>query len=150
MASRERAPHHRIASRRPRGEANQIKRQGSRNLGEIVRASVPTRSNALLGSLCAVVFVVSLWQAALVGGVLIMNFLIGIVQGRRERQLDRLALPPRTVGTFWPDFDKAALEAANDKARQIAACGCARACRRAIAAVTAVVLGGGNPPRGNY
>ncbi|TAM55915.1 MAG: HAD family hydrolase [Paraburkholderia sp.] len=82
-----------VAERRSRGEINRVRRQTSRSLGEIVRANVFTRFNALLGALCAVVLAVGPWQDALFGGVLITNSLIGIVQEwRAKRQLDRLAL----------------------------------------------------------
>ncbi|PMS19643.1 ATPase [Trinickia dabaoshanensis] len=82
-----------VAERRSRGEINRVRRQTSRSLGEIVRANMFTRFNALLGTLCAVVLAVGPWQDALFGGVLITNSLIGIVQEwRAKRQLDRLAL----------------------------------------------------------
>ncbi|UMY33503.1 HAD-IC family P-type ATPase [Burkholderia contaminans] len=82
-----------VAERHQRGEVNRIRRQTSRSLGEIVRANVFTRFNALLGSLCAVVLIAGPWRDALFGGVLAANSLIGIVQEwRAKRTLDRLAL----------------------------------------------------------
>jgi cation-transporting ATPase E/undecaprenyl-diphosphatase len=82
-----------VAERRRRGEVNYVTRRTSRSLGEIVRANVFTRFNALLGSLCAVVLLTGPWQDALFGGVLVANSLIGIVQEwRAKRALDRLAL----------------------------------------------------------
>ncbi|WP_235025919.1 HAD-IC family P-type ATPase [Caballeronia arationis] len=76
-----------------RGQINRMARRTSRSLGEIVRANVLTRFNALLGSLCVVVLAVGTWRDALFGGVLVANSLIGIVQElRAKRKLDHLAL----------------------------------------------------------
>jgi cation-transporting ATPase E len=65
----------------------------SRTVGEIVRANVVTRFNAILGTLLAVILVVGPIQDALFGIVLVSNAAIGIFQElRAKRTLDRLAL----------------------------------------------------------
>ena len=73
----------------------------TRTVGEIVRANVLTRFNALLGSLLLVILVVGPLQDALFGIVLVANTVVGVVQEvRAKRTLDRLALlsaPTATV-----------------------------------------------------
>ena len=62
-------------------------------MGQIVRANVVTRFNAVLGVLLAVIVVVGPFQDALFGIVVVTNAAIGIVQEvRSKRSLDRLAL----------------------------------------------------------
>lgn len=76
-----------------RARANVIDRTPSRTLGEIVRANVLTRFNAILGTLLVVILIVGPAQDALFGIVLVTNTVIGIVQEvRAKRALDRLAL----------------------------------------------------------
>jgi cation-transporting ATPase E len=65
----------------------------SRTIGQIVRANVLTRFNALLGSLLVVILIVGPIQDALFGLVLISNAGIGIYQELRAKAtLDRLAV----------------------------------------------------------
>jgi cation-transporting ATPase E len=65
----------------------------SRTVGEIIKANVLTRFNAILGTLLVVILVVGPAQDALFGIVLVSNAAIGIFQEVRAKlTLDRLAL----------------------------------------------------------
>jgi cation-transporting ATPase E len=82
-----------VAARVARGEVNIAAERSSRTMGEIVRANVFTRFNAILGGMLAVIIVVGPFQDALFGVVLVTNALIGIVQEWRAKvTLDRLAV----------------------------------------------------------
>jgi cation-transporting P-type ATPase E len=82
-----------VAERVARGEVNVSAERTSRTSGEIVRANVFTRFNAILGSLLVVILIVGPLQDALFGVVLVANALIGIVQEWRAKvTLDRLAV----------------------------------------------------------
>ncbi len=73
------------------GLANQVPSAPSRTVGQIVRANVFTRFNALLGAMLAIIMVVGPPQDALFGLVLVANAAIGIIQElRAKRSLDRL------------------------------------------------------------
>jgi cation-transporting ATPase E len=89
------------ARRHAAGLGNVAARRSTRSLGEIVRANVFTRFNAILGALLVVILVVGPIQDALFGIVLVANAAIGIVQElRAKRTLDRLAVlvtPTATV-----------------------------------------------------
>jgi len=65
----------------------------SRTVGEILRANLLTRFNAILGALLVVILVVGPAQDALFGIVLVTNAAIGILQELRAKAtLDRLAV----------------------------------------------------------
>ena len=82
-----------VAERVARGQVNDVPALPSRTVGEIVRANVLTRFNALLGSLLVVILIVGPIQDALFGFVLIANAFVGIGQElRAKRTLDRLAV----------------------------------------------------------
>jgi cation-transporting P-type ATPase E len=82
-----------VAERVAHGDVNIADERTSRSLGEIVRANVFTRFNALLGTLFILILVVGPAQDALFGFVIFFNTLIGIVQEvRAKRTLDRLAV----------------------------------------------------------
>lgn len=89
------------AARLAAGLGNRAGGRVSRTFGEIVRANVFTRFNALLGSLLVVVLVIGPLQDAFFGLILVANTAIGIVQELRAKlTLDRLALlraPTATV-----------------------------------------------------
>jgi cation-transporting P-type ATPase E len=82
-----------VAERVASGDVNVADERTSRSLGEIVRANVFTRFNALLGTLFVLILIVGPAQDALFGFVLLFNALIGIGQEvRAKRTLDRLAV----------------------------------------------------------
>jgi cation-transporting ATPase E len=75
------------------GQVNAASPAPGRTLGQILRANVFTRFNAILGSLFVVVMVVGPPQDALFGVVLVVNTGIGVFQEvRAKRALDRLAI----------------------------------------------------------
>ena len=82
-----------VGDRIARGLVNDVPDRPSRTVGEIVRANVFTRFNAILGVLLLVILVVGPLQDALFGFVVVANTAIGIVQEwRAKRSLDRLVL----------------------------------------------------------
>ncbi|HMF05238.1 MAG TPA: HAD-IC family P-type ATPase, partial [Acidimicrobiia bacterium] len=82
-----------VRQRVDRGETNASTERSSRSFGEILRANIFTRFNAILGVLLVVILAVGHPQDALFGIVLVSNALIGIVQEvRAKRTLDRLAV----------------------------------------------------------
>ena len=75
------------------GRVNEVPSGPSRTVGQIVRANVFTRFNALLGTMLVIILLAGPGQDALFGFVLIANAGIGIVQElRAKRTLDRLTL----------------------------------------------------------
>jgi cation-transporting P-type ATPase E len=75
------------------GRVNDVPTRSSRTIGEIVRANLFTRINAIIGVLFVMVLSVGPIQDALFGGVIIANTLIGMIQElRAKRTLDRLAV----------------------------------------------------------
>jgi cation-transporting ATPase E len=82
-----------VQERVGRGQTNDTGERTSRTLGEIIRANVFTRFNAILGAMLAVIIVVGPIQDATFGVVLIANAAIGIFQEvQAKRTLDRLAV----------------------------------------------------------
>jgi cation-transporting ATPase E len=82
-----------VAERVAQGRHNAVPSTTSRTVGDIVRANVMTRFNAVLGSLLVVILIVGPAQDAMFGVVLVLNTLIGIVQELRSKwALDRLAV----------------------------------------------------------
>jgi cation-transporting ATPase E len=82
-----------VRERVERGETNASGERTSRTFGEILRANIFTRFNAILGVLLVVILAVGHPQDALFGIVLVSNALIGIVQEvRAKRTLDQLAV----------------------------------------------------------
>lgn len=82
-----------VAERAARGLTNVSAERTSRTFGEIVRANVFTRFNAILGTMLALILVFGSPADGLFGIVLIVNALIGIVQEiRAKRTLDKLAV----------------------------------------------------------
>jgi cation-transporting ATPase E len=75
------------------GQTNDVPARASRTVGEIVRANVFTRFNAIIGVLFAIILVIGPIQDGLFGFVIIINTGIGIVQElRAKRTLERLAI----------------------------------------------------------
>jgi cation-transporting P-type ATPase E len=82
-----------VRDRVARGLTNGGGERTSRTYGEIIRANVLTRFNAILGTMLVVVLAVGHPQDGLFGFVLVANSLIGIVQEvRAKRKLDALAV----------------------------------------------------------
>jgi cation-transporting ATPase E len=82
-----------VAERVGDGRTNHVVERTSRTFGEIVRANVLTRFNAILAVLAACVLATGRYGDALFGVVLVVNSGIGIAQEvRAKRTLDRLAL----------------------------------------------------------
>ncbi|GGS51250.1 HAD-IC family P-type ATPase [Streptomyces cinerochromogenes] len=82
-----------VADRVSRGLVNDVPVRSSRSLGEIVRANVFTRFNAIIGVLWLVMLFVAPFQDSLFGFVILANTAIGIVQEWRAKQtLDSLAV----------------------------------------------------------
>ena len=76
-----------------RGLVNDTTERTSRTFGQIARANILTRFNAILGTMLIVILAVGSIRDALFGIVLVTNALIGIVQETRaKRTLDRLAV----------------------------------------------------------
>jgi cation-transporting ATPase E len=82
-----------VAERVARGEVNRLPPPRTRTYGQIVRANVVTRFNALLGGMLVLILIVGPLQDALFGFVLVANAAIGIVQeARAKRTLERLTV----------------------------------------------------------
>ncbi len=82
-----------VADRLARGQVNDVPAVPSRTVGQIVRANVLTRFNALLGSLLVVILIVGPIQDSLFGFVLVANAGVGIYQElRAKRTLDSLSV----------------------------------------------------------
>ncbi|MDY7089367.1 MAG: cation-translocating P-type ATPase [Actinomycetota bacterium] len=86
-----------VAERVAANQVNDVPVRSSRSMGEIVRANLLTRINAIIGVLFVMILIVGPIQDALFGGVIIANTLIGIIQEvRAKRTLDRLAIVGET------------------------------------------------------
>ncbi|MER5787889.1 HAD-IC family P-type ATPase [Streptomyces sp. NPDC001980] len=82
-----------VAERIARGQVNDVPVRSSRSFGEIVRANVFTRFNAIIGVLWLVMLAVAPIQDSLFGFVILANTGIGIVQEwRAKKTLDSLAV----------------------------------------------------------
>ena len=68
-----------VAERVARGQVNEVGERTSRSIGEIVRANVLTRFNAILGALFVLVMTTGSWADGLFGIVLVVNSAIGDV-----------------------------------------------------------------------
>ncbi|MEU1270460.1 HAD-IC family P-type ATPase [Streptomyces sp. NPDC005799] len=82
-----------VAERVARGQVNDVPVRSSRSMGEIVRANVFTRFNAIIGALWLIMLFVAPFQDSLFGYVILANTGIGIIQEwRAKRTLDSLAV----------------------------------------------------------
>ncbi|WP_309239553.1 hypothetical protein [Actinomadura sp. J1-007] len=96
-----------VRERVAEGRTNDVPRRSSRSAGEIVRANILTRFNALIGSLFVLVLIFGEWQDGLFGGIIIANSAIGVVQElRAKRTLDRLAVVGETPVRVVRDGDE--------------------------------------------
>ncbi len=86
------------------GQSNRVAGSTSRSVGDILRANLLTRFNALLGSMLVVILVVGPLQDAVFGLILVANALIGIAQELRAKMtLDRLAIVAGARATVFRD-----------------------------------------------
>ena len=93
-----------VAKRVAAGSVNRTASRSSRSLGEIVRANVFTRFNAVIAALMAVVIALGEWRDALFGFVMMLNVVIGVVQEwRAKTTLDRLSLVSAPTVAVWRD-----------------------------------------------
>ncbi|PRQ11006.1 magnesium-transporting ATPase [Corynebacterium sp. 13CS0277] len=82
-----------VAVRRAQGKANVTSRRTGRTAGEIIRANLFTRINAILGVLFACVMVTGSIVNGAFGLLIIVNSAVGIVQElRAKRTLDKLSI----------------------------------------------------------
>ena len=82
-----------VAERVARGATNDVPDRASRSVGDIVRANVFTRINAILGVLLAIVLATGSVIDGLFGLLIIANSGVGIIQEvRAKRTLDELAI----------------------------------------------------------
>jgi cation-transporting ATPase E len=82
-----------VAARIADGRANDVPASPTRTVGQIVRANVLTRFNALLGAMFVLILFTGHLRDGLFGAVLVANAIIGIYQEvRAKRTLDRLTL----------------------------------------------------------
>ncbi|MFC4505852.1 MULTISPECIES: cation-translocating P-type ATPase [Streptomyces] len=82
-----------VADRVARGQVNDVPVHSSRSIGEIVRANVFTRFNAIIGILWLIMLAVAPIQDSLFGFVILANTGIGILQEwRAKKTLDSLAV----------------------------------------------------------
>ncbi|MFT0848318.1 HAD-IC family P-type ATPase [Actinomycetaceae bacterium L2_0104] len=82
-----------VTARRDAGQGNELPPRSGRTAGQIIRANVFTRINALLGILFVLVMLTGSWINGAFGLLIIANSIIGIVQEMRaKRTLDSLAV----------------------------------------------------------
>ncbi len=82
-----------VRERVARGAVNDTGERTSRTIGEIVRANIFTRFNAILGAMLVVILIIGPIQDATFGLILVANAVIGIIQElRAKRTLDQLAV----------------------------------------------------------
>jgi cation-transporting ATPase E len=82
-----------VAARVAEGRVNAVPDAPVRSLGEIVRANVFTRINAIIGVLFVLILIAGHPQDSVFAGVIVSNSVIGIVQELRARKtLNELAL----------------------------------------------------------
>jgi cation-transporting ATPase E len=100
-----------VAERRAQGQVNHVDDRSSRTIGEIVRANVFTRFNAIVGVLAVVIVVVGDLRDALFAGVMVSNAVIGIAQELRSKAtLDRLTLVAAPKLTVIRDGEPSVVE----------------------------------------
>ena len=82
-----------VAERVAEGKTNDVPNRASRSVGDIVRANVLTRINAILGVLFAIVLATGSLINGLFGLLIVANSAIGIIQElRAKKTLDNLAI----------------------------------------------------------
>ena len=82
-----------VVARVAEGKTNDVPNRASRSVGDIVRANVLTRINAILGVLFAIVLATGSLINGLFGLLIVANSAIGIIQElRAKKTLDNLAI----------------------------------------------------------
>ncbi len=82
-----------VAERVSAGRTNDVPVRASRTVGQIIRANVFTRINAMVAVLFAIIAVIGPVQDGLFAMVMFFNTLIGVIQElRAKRTLDKLAI----------------------------------------------------------
>jgi cation-transporting ATPase E len=94
-----------VAERRARGEGNRVQMGTSRSYVQILRQNAFTFINNILFIIAIALIVMGrLDDAAVTGGVMLLNVVVGVVQeGRAKRQLDQIALLTRPKATVIRD-----------------------------------------------
>lgn len=96
-----------VAQRTAAGRVNRTDDRSSRPVGEIVRANVFTRFNAVIAALMGVVLALGEWRDALFGFVMILNIAVGVFQEwRAKTTLDRLSLVSAAKVFVWRDGER--------------------------------------------
>jgi cation-transporting ATPase E len=96
-----------VEQRTAEGRVNRTDARSSRTVGEIVRANVLTRFNAIVAALMAVVIALGEWRDALFGFVMVLNLVIGVTQEwRGKATLDRLSLISAPTVAVWRDGER--------------------------------------------
>ena len=99
-----------VAARVAEGKTNDVPTRASRSVGDIVRANVFTRINAILGVLLGIVIATGSLINGLFGLLIIANSGIGIIQElRAKRTLDNLAIVGQAKPTVRRQSGTAAL-----------------------------------------
>ncbi|MDO3650008.1 cation-translocating P-type ATPase [Nocardia mangyaensis] len=93
-----------VEQRRRDGQTNDVPARASRSVGEIVRANVFTRINAILGVLLVLVLSTGSIIDGMFGLLIVANSAIGIIQEiRAKRTLDQLAIVSQAKPTVRRD-----------------------------------------------
>ncbi|HEX5541825.1 MAG TPA: HAD-IC family P-type ATPase [Micromonospora sp.] len=99
-----------VAERVARGAVNTTERRHSRSLGQILRANLLTRFNAIIATLGVLVLIFGQSIDALFLLVIVVNSSIGVLQElRAKRTLDRLALQAETPVRVRRDGQEASI-----------------------------------------
>ncbi|MEU8415196.1 cation-translocating P-type ATPase [Amycolatopsis japonica] len=97
-----------VAQRVAAGQTNTVSTKTSRTTGEIIRANVFTRINAIYGVLFVLILSTGYFIDGLFGGLIIVNSAVGIIQElRAKRTLERLAIVGQAKPTVRRDGQSA-------------------------------------------
>ena len=90
-----------VVAKRARGEGNKVQMGTSRSYVQILRQNAFTFINNILFAIgIALIIMGRIDDAAVTGGVMLLNIIVGVVQeGRAKRQLDQIALLTRPKAT---------------------------------------------------
>jgi cation-transporting ATPase E len=96
-----------VSRRVAQGLTNTVTRGTGRSVGQIVRANVFTRVNAILGVMCVIVLSTGSWINAAFGLLIIANSAVGVVQElRAKRTLANLRIVGETRPTVLRDGER--------------------------------------------